>query len=404
MGSSQGDKLFLASTVEAYPPFIVAAQKVRIALSRRNTNCVIYSTGLIAVHAASLPEGKKIRGRIAVKSAAGSASSVKITSGRRSREVLLPCTLFSVDPYNFLEIDDASYRGALLFTASKNGKFAVVNYLDVEEYLRGVVPLEMGRRPLREIEALKAQAVAARTYTYHRMARRSNAPFDMVATVADQVYGGAGVENREADMAVKQTAGLVLVSGDSLALAYYHSTCGGRTADVYDVWKKPPQPYLQSVADLDSMQNPYCNISTYATWYEKWSRRDFSRIVIGELRKTYPKERFAGDVIDFSIQEWFPCGRVKRCTITGRGWKKVVGGDKIRFILRRATKGNPILRSASFSIKTPLGLTIELTGQGYGHGVGMCQMGAVGRARDGQNFQTILAAYYSGITIAKTTL
>lgn len=403
MHSFAGDTL-LASKVEAYPPFAVAAKKVRIVLSQRNTSCVIYSAGLVEARTKSLPEGKKIRGRIAVKSAVGSASSVTITSGMRSREVLLPCTLLSVDPCNFLEIDDASYRGALLFTASNNGTFAVVNYLDVEEYLRGVVPLEMGVRPLREIEALKAQAVAARTYTYHRIMQRSSAPFDMVATVADQVYGGAGVENREADIAVKQTEGLVLVYADSLALAYYHSTCGGRTADVYDVWEKPPQHYLQSVADLDSAQNPYCIISNYASWHEKWSRQEFSRIVMGELKKNYPKEQFTGDVIDFSIQEWFPCGRVKRCTITGRGWQKVVGGDKIRFILRRATAGNPILRSASFSVKIPLGLTIELTGQGYGHGVGMCQMGAVNRARCGQTFQTILSAYYSGITIAKATL
>ena len=380
-------------------PFPVPTNRVRIALIRNTGRAVVYSVGTVRLYSRGSRPTDPFRGRILFESRS-KGGGITITAGRRSMEAVLPCTLRSDDEYNYLEIGDTTYRGSIIIAAGRAGTFTVVNFLAVEEYLRGVVPLELGRRPREEIEAIKAQAVAARTYTYRRIVERKSEPYDMVATVADQVYGGVGVEYREADRAIAATADLILTDGDSIILAYYHSTCGGSTADVHDVWGKPPRSYLRPVSDLDESGNAYCRGSAYFTWEESWPWKQFSGIVIASLQRIAPKDRFKGVVNSITVNERFPCGRVKRATITGSGWAYECGGDQVRFILRRGTGGYPLLRSANFTVTSPDRSTIRLKGRGYGHGVGMCQMGAIGRAQAGQEFSTILRAYYTGVTIA----
>jgi stage II sporulation protein D len=382
--------------------FRVPSQKVRIALSRNVRRTVLYSVGKVAVHSRKGKHHAVFRGRCAI-TAHRKKRKIRIIAGRETIEALLPCTLQSLSEYNFIEFEEKTWRGAVLLVAGRKGSISVVNYLDVEDYLRGVVPLEIGKRPREEMEALKAQAVAARTYTYRRIVERRKEPYDMVATVADQVYGGAAVENRESDFAVKATKNVIMTYGDRIIYAYYHSTCGGVTADVHEAWGKPRQPYLRSVSDLDETGKAYCRASKYFTWEERWPWRRFSSIVVGSLKKMYPDKPVRGVVNSIAVRDRFPCGRVKLVMFTGSGWSHKCGGDETRYILRRGVKGKPILRSANFTVDASDKHTITLKGRGYGHGVGMCQMGAIGRAQAGQRYTTILRAYYPGIAIVSVT-
>ncbi|MBN1308751.1 MAG: SpoIID/LytB domain-containing protein [Chitinispirillaceae bacterium] len=385
-------------------PFTVPSKRVRIALTQGVKRSVVYSVGTVSVRS-DRPKKKPhhCRGRIALEMKPG-RKNVTVTAGREQFEAVLPCTLLSEKEYNFFEIGDTTYRGALIIVPGKPGTFILVNYLDIEEYLRGVVPIEMGKRSREEIEALKAQAVAARTYAYRRIIEHSAAPFDMVATTEDQMYGGVDAEYRTSDMAIRSTADLIMVWGDSIIHAYYHSTCGGTTADVNEAWGKPQRPYLRSITDRDESGKAFCRNSAYFTWEEKWPWKQFSGIVLRSLQKLFPRTQFKGVVTDLLVEERFSCGRVKRVVITGSGWAQECGGDRVRFILRRGTAGNPILRSSNFVVVSPNRNTVILSGRGYGHGVGMCQMGAVGRAQAGQNFITILKSYYNGVSIVLATL
>jgi stage II sporulation protein D len=385
-----------------FAPFFVPTKKVRIALMQNVGRSVVYSVGTVTLRHRQLRQPARFRGRVLFEMETG-GRTITVTAGNAVHEVAPPCTLLSDNAYNYLEIGDTTYRGALIIVPGEAGKFTVVNYLDIEDYLRGVVPLELGIRSREEIEALKAQAVAARTYTYRQLIDRCAEPFDMVATMADQVYGGVAAEYRESDLAIKSTADLIMTAGDSVIFAYYHSTCGGMTADVNEAWGKPSRSYLRSIKDCDGSGKAWCRVSAYFTWEERWPWKQFSAIVLQSLQKLDPQTRFKGVVTGISVERRFACGRVRRATITGSGWSYDCGADQLRYILRRGIAGNPILRSSNFSVTSKDRNIVTLSGKGYGHGVGMCQMGAVGRAQAGQNFVTILKSYYTGVSIVRAT-
>jgi stage II sporulation protein D len=194
--------------------------------------------------------------------------------------------------------------------------------VDVENYLRGVVPLEVGRGSDEVMEAVKAQAVAARTYTYRKMQENAGSPFDCSATVSDQVYGGVTAESELCNRAIHVTDGEVMVYHDSLIYAYYHSTCGGRTANIEDVWNKSVVAYLRSVDDGDG---PYCSQSGSFTWEEEWPMPQFSFIVNKYSREAFPQNPCRGEMRDISIRSKFRCGRIRElCIRTSEDRKSVV--------------------------------------------------------------------------------
>jgi stage II sporulation protein D len=146
-----------------------------------------------------------------------------------------------------LALDTASYRGSLRVLVNSRGTINVVNRVDMEEYLYGVVPAEMGPKRFDEAEALKAQAVAARTYAYAHRGQFEAEGYDLCATPKCQVYAGLGAEDPVSSAAVDATRGLVLASGGRFADALFVSTCGGRTENVENVFGEEPVPYLVSV-------------------------------------------------------------------------------------------------------------------------------------------------------------
>ena len=299
------------------------------------------------------------------------------------------------------------YRGELALTATDGGLRAV-NRVPVESYLRGVVPLEIGSRTSpAEQAAVEAQAVAARSYTYARLAERATRGYDLVAGVADQVYGGADAERPASDAAVAATRGLVITYGGRVVSAPYHSTCGGSTAAVDDAWyRRPPQPYLRRVSDRvpGTPDRFYCDPSPTFAWTRTYTAASLAASLDRYLRAyAAVPSGGPGAARIVSAQGTTPFGRVTDLRIdTDRGTYEV-RGDDIRRVLRAA--GGEILPSTYFTLESVVGRDgrlreLTVRGGGNGHGVGMCQWGALGRARAGQDFRTILGTYYPGTTVA----
>ncbi|MGM0443941.1 MAG: SpoIID/LytB domain-containing protein [Fibrobacterota bacterium] len=286
-----------------------------------------------------------------------------------------------------------------MFTAGSSG-LRCINRLPVEEYLKGVVPLEIGRRSITELSAMKAQAVAARTYTYRKMAERRDWEYDLYPSVQDQVYRGVSAEYRGTNLAVEETAREVLVHGDTLVEAYYHSTCGGSTAGVDQVWSGAARSYLQPVSDARPSGISWCASSSKYTWAVTWERKELERIIQKESRALSAVPAFEGALREIEILSQTPSGRVAQCRVTSDLGSWVYGGDRIRYILRRPGPDRGLLFSARFSLHVQ-GSRITAQGRGYGHGIGLCQMGAIGRARAGQRYREILRAYYRGAKIKK---
>jgi stage II sporulation protein D len=387
------------AAASAYRAIIVPGNTVRVALRRNVSRAVVHTGDTVEVRSSSLAAPARCTGRLLVETKAAGLVTISVNDGPR-HEVALPCTLSAVHQSNIFDLGEERYRGSLIITGREFITF--VNYIPVEVYLRGVLPLEMGKRGWVEAEALKAQAVAARTYAYRHIAdNRGDQPFDVVRTVADQVYGGADAETAETDSAVTATAGIVLAWHGALADAYYHSTCGGATAGVDEAWGKPGREYLSSRSDLAPDGRAYCSISPSFSWEESWDAQDLSKILQATVHQAVPGGRFDGKLKEIVVDERFGSGRIKSCRLVGSGGSVECGGDKLRSVLRRKTATGDILRSANFTVVKNGPHTFTLRGTGYGHGVGMCQMGAIGRARQGQDFEQILRAYFTGIELCR---
>jgi stage II sporulation protein D len=280
----------------------------------------------------------------------------------------------------------------------------LVNRLGIEAYLLGVVSAEMGRRSLAEEAALRAQAVVSRTYALRNLGRWRAQGFDLYTTVADQVYGGVASETPEGRAAVAATRGQVITYNGKPIEALYYSTCGGRTADGFEVFRTVARPYLRSVPDEGPGGAVYCRISPRYRWHEEWS----GEMLRATLRRNLPEAvggaaSLVSHVTDVRITKRTSSGRVDQLTIGLAGSDVRVEGTAIRRVLRPAA--GELLKSSAFSLGvTGAGTSVSrLTadGMGAGHGVGLCQWGAVGRARAGQGFEQILAAYYPGTRLER---
>ena len=294
-----------------------------------------------------------------------------------------------------------AYRGTLSFHATDDG-IMVVNALPLEDYLGGVVPREIGAsRTMGEIAAVEAQAVAARSYAVSHL--RPTAAYDMRATTADQVYGGAGAETAVGNLAVSNTRGLVLRYGSRIVNAPYHSTCGGSTAEAPEVWGTRGEPYLQRVSDrIPGTDRDYCEPSARYRWTKSIDAAALDAAVARHLRDVaaaVPRSG-PGPVRAVRVETRAPSGRAGTVAIVTASGTYMVRGNDARSVLRQP--GGEILSSAYFSVLGPVDARggVRLEGRGYGHGVGMCQWGAIGRARAGQGFRTILQTYFPGTTVS----
>lgn len=304
----------------------------------------------------------------------------------------------------FVTVDGVSYRGTIEVISADRG-FNVINIADIEEYLLSVVGSELWSRSTGDLAALKAQAIASRTYALRNSGRYRTDGYDIRADVSDQAYGGVRSENGAATQAVAATRGQVVVFDGELILAFYHSTCGKRTASTEEAFRTiQPQPYLQPVSDARPGRGYFNDLSPHFTWTVNWSGRELTRV----LSETLPSvvgidPEVVTDVRDISAHRTGPSGRIVELRISVDSGEIPVFGPDIRLVLRSPT--GEALRSTDFNLavehRQGLVSRVTATGWGLGHGVGLCQWGAVGRARSGQDYRTILAAYYRGASVER---
>jgi stage II sporulation protein D len=310
------------------------------------------------------------------------------------------------------------YRGVAEVMRNAAGTLAGINEVPMEEYLYGVVPRELGPSVYPEIEAQKAQAVAARTYAHSSLGKHWNNGYDVVATVQDQVYGGSAAEHSVSTSAINATAGIVATSNGTLISALFYATSGGKTANVEDVFSTSA-PYLTTVWDapagqelpsvsalLTDLRTPtwtgaYGGFHSYHRWNYSWTMAQMSCVVSDFANKN------VGNVTAINVlARSSTSGRVTQIQFVTDGGTFTETGTAIRSAMPYINgSGVPtLLPSTLFVIERVTNSSGALTGYrayggGNGHGAGLAQTGAVGMARAGATYQQILQKYYTGITL-----
>ncbi len=270
------------------------------------------------------------------------------------------------------------YNGKIDIVTMPKG-LDVINTVELEDYLRGVLPREVSR--YWPFEAIKAQAIVSRSFAVYEAMHRKARSYDLTADTFSQVYGGVADERRRTTEAVGATRGKVLVYDGEVLPAYFNSTCGGHTADAARVWGEGPAP-------LSGVKCRWCRMSPYFRWktripeqtiVQKFNRRGYTFKRIDAIREG-PKD---------------DSGRLEYLKIKTPGeWIEIATGD-FRSIL-----GRRVLKSANFSVKKRVHSYV-FSGVGWGHGVGMCQWGALGLALKRWSTERILEYYYPGAKIEK---
>jgi stage II sporulation protein D len=270
---------------------------------------------------------------------------------------------------------------------SKNGKtVSLLNILDVETYLYGVLPYEI--EPSRVEEMLKVQAIIARTYTIVNLNRHKDEGFDLCSTVHCQVYKGIN-ENMALRIkkAVDSTKGFVVVdekNGD-LVITYYHAACGGATENVSEIW-----PKVKNVKTLSGVKCDFCKNSPYYEW--KYSF-DIEKFVIKLKVNGYN----IGDKIkNILVLSKTNHGRIKNLQIVGNKNTVEISGETLRRIF-----GYNNLKSTKIYKIEVKNNKIYFYGKGWGHGVGLCQWGAHELIKQGKSFKEVIEYYYPKAKIKK---
>ena len=281
--------------------------------------------------------------------------------------------LFWIEPTGkgFVYIGDRWFRGRTLVIPTEKGLTAV-NWVDLEEYLYSVIGGEMNSSWPQE--ALKAQAIAARTYAlYEREKQRNNPIFDLGDSPDRwQIYKGVSSESRNTYAAVDHTVGKVLTYNNKIILSVFHACSGGHTENVEDVWGNT-LPYLRAVQDFDQNVKE-CN------WVKTFSPGEISSRISG-----------IGNIKDMIAESFSPFRSVKTLKIVGAQGTKVLQGEEVRTALK--------LKSTRFSVSKDANGNFILQGLGFGHGLGMSQWGAYNLAQRGVNYLQILGHYYKGVAL-----
>lgn len=278
-----------------------------------------------------------------------------------------------------LRIGERSYRGSLLVSLEDDGRLRTVNHIDLETYLSGVVGSEIPA--LSASEALKAQAVAARTYTLWRMARNSRRSYDLTDDTYSQVYSGALEISERVLAAVEATHGEVLAYEGKFLPAYYHSTCGGHTSD-----QRVGFGSGEALAPLGGTTCGFCTSSRYYTWNAAIPRAEVDEALSGGKSRVTAIRPLERDEL----------GRWWKVEIETEAGRRVINANGLRMAL-----GPNRVRGTLID-----GLRLEgdewiVRGQGWGHGVGMCQIGAMTLGQQGWSYRRILAHYYPGAALRR---
>ena len=329
----------------------------------------------------------------------GGAFPVRMTNeaGRAIQDPILPIWVYAASEAGKVSLNGKPYRGTIEVRQDSLGRLLVVNETDMESYLRGVVPAEIGNLEPSLIEAMKAQAVAARTYAVKRLADlgKADRAYDLESSVLDQVYLGASGETALGDRAVRETRGEVATFKGKPVAAYYSSCCGGHTANIEESWDKPPEEYLKGTKD------PYCRGAKNFTWERRFLRDQVQMMLDAFLTDSLPKgwKGYPGRWKLLRVMKRGPSGRVLELMVSTELGSYILKKDRIRWAFADPTL-KAILPSTLFTVRMDEG-GVAFSGNGHGHGVGMCQVGAIAMARKGKGAKDILRQYYRGIEVER---
>lgn len=306
--------------------------------------------------------------------------------------------------------EDRIYEGEINIYKTADNKLNVIVKLPLEDYLKGVVPYEIGGDS--PLESLKAQAVAARSEVVIALTSKlySGEHHDLTSDVECQVFSGNKKRTRSSDKAVDETRGIILGENGEPINAYYASNCGGHSELIKNVWPDRPDPQTYQISANDSKEpilldltseknlrewifskpdvfcNPFLN-----TKLPLWSKKNFRwkrEFSTDSISRMISEEKDSGNLVNIEILQRGSSGRINLARfIFEKDSFEVKGELSIRQLF------HPPLRSSCFVIDKLDDLFI-LNGAGWGHGVGMCQSGAIAQANQGVNFEMILKHYY----------
>ena len=309
--------------------------------------------------------------------------------------------------------ENRRYFGAVYVAVGTDGKLVVVNAIATDKLLAGLVPSETF--PDAHLEALKAQAIAARTELLEKIGTRHfGDPFLLCSNQHCQVYSGAGKEHPRTTKAVNETRGQVLMSErGTLVDARYSANCGGHAEDKDHIWGGEADPHLRAHVDSSSKTKPnqslarhyaggvteagvtrflretggaFCASTKYSKGRYRWNKTVSVSALTKRVAAKYPA---VGTIRRLTAKKRGRSGRISVLEIQGsRGTAKARGDLHIRLLLGG-------LRSSLFTVRQQ-GDSFVFTGAGFGHGVGMCQVGAIGMAEKRNSFRDILYHYYAG--------
>jgi len=343
----------------------VPAETIRVAILKNAASVTVDGDGILAI--------RENGAAVALR------TPVLIRSGRKA--VTVDGTEYrrlTFSGSSAVTVNGKPYRGVVEASPGEAG-ILVVNELALEEYLVGLINCEISSAwPM---EAVKAQAVIARTYALNRKEARSASFYHMESSVIDQVYDGCEIEDSRARRGVSDTAGEVLTYNGTVIQAFYHSNCGGRTEASENVWGKP-LPYLAGV------NCRYCLTSPSAAWDVQISLQELEDRLKAFGHKVSGVTHMRAGALNNR-------GRLKSVVVVSSRGEISLTGDQFRKAI-----GYGIIKSTNFTVKVEKGVA-SFSGLGNGHGVGLCQWGAKQRALDGFGYDEILSYYYPGTALKK---
>ena len=345
---------------------------VRVLIVENSKSTYIKHSGRINIYTQDLSKKYKV-------SNAGTISVKMHKNGQVQVGTLISNKPIIVQPIDGtqLEISKISYTGTLHVLPNKT-TFNVVEYTPLENYLYGVLPYEM--HPTWALEALKAQAVAARTYTLKSIEKKADEPFDLYADVRSQMYKGSVNVYPSVKKAVDQTRGQVLAYQGELFFTYYHGNCGGGT-DHVEIWN-------QKAPHIKPLSGATCKFDSHSKSYN--FNQDIAKSTVEKFAKS---QGLKGTLKSVKVAKKTGTGRASHITL------KTSGGSKT--VLCASFRAATGIRSCKLT-KISIGATkVHIEGHGYGHGIGMCQDGAHGMAKQNYNYKQILKQYYPGSTLSQ---
>lgn len=407
-----------------FTQFVPAANCTRLFLGQFAPPPANTFLARVAFKNKAVAEGHAPTGAFWVLVATGTAV-YRVTRGSTVFETPNPVRV--VSPGGIVTINGAPYRGAGEAIQNGAGGLAGVNELPVDQYLYGVVPRELGPIAYPEIEAQKAQAIAARTYALAGLNKRAANGYDLRATTDDQVYGGYAAEHPVSNAAVDATAGEVVTYNGALISALFSSTSGGHTADNEEAFAGGAVPYLRGIPDAErgsalehvpsievfrSRANATSlrglkegdfesNWARYHRWTFEWTNAEITSVISAFAQQP------VGRVLAINVVERGPSGRAIRVEYVTEAGTFTSARDGTRAALKYiGGNGLPAnLLSTLFFVepvldrKTKEVAGFRVYGAGFGHGVGMGQTGAVGMAEKGHSYSEILKHFYRGVEI-----